>query len=239
MIRLLSLFVAVLICCAPLGARADRAATQRVSGKLIARLAGDALKSIHVDANQAYVPATMVADQIVPSGAVSMHAGSPVANPSYVSVAVDIDVNGSVDRTVYVGYRVQQFVETAVASHDIAPGTLLSEDDLTMRRVPFGGRSGNGIDLLVGRRANGTFLKGQPIALEATIANQIVKAGSTVILIVRDGGVALTADVIARTSGGLGDQVYVWNASTHKALSGTVTAPNTVELDITEGENAP
>jgi len=239
MIRLLSLFVAVLICCAPLGARADRAVTQRVSAKLIARLAGDALKSLPSNADRAYVPATAVSDQVVPSGAVAVHAGSPVANASFVNVPVDIAVNGSIDRTVYVGYRVQQYVETAVASHDITAGTLLAADDLVMQRVPFTGRNGNGIDTLVGRRANGTFLKGQPVTLESTLVNQLVKAGSTVILIVRDGGVSLTADVIARTGGGLGDQVYVWNPSTQKALSAVVTAPNTVELDITEGDSAP
>jgi len=239
LIRLLSLAIVFALACAPLGARAERVSTQRVSGKTIARLAGDALKALPTDQNRAYVAATIVSDQIVPQGSVTMHAGTPVANPTFVNVPVEIDLNGSVARTVYVGYRVQQFVETAVAAHDIAPGTLLTADDVVMQKVPATGRSGNGIDILVGRRANGTFLKGQPVALESTLANQIVKAGSTVILIVRDGGVALTADCIARTSGGLGDEVYVWNSSTHKALSGVVTAPNTVELDITEGDNAP
>src|SRR5947209_11713877 len=190
--RLLSLAVVVAIACAPLGARADRLSTQRVSGKIIAQLAGDALKSLPADRYRAYVAATMVSDQVVPAGSVTMHAGTPVANPTFVNVPVEIDLNGSVARTVYVGYRVQQFVETAVAAHDIAPGSLLSADDLVMRKVSATGRSGNGIDILVGRRANGTFLKGQPVALDATLANQIVRAGSTVILVVRDGAVSLT-----------------------------------------------
>ncbi|MBV9270661.1 MAG: flagellar basal body P-ring formation protein FlgA [Candidatus Eremiobacteraeota bacterium] len=237
--RLLSLAFVIALACAPLGARAERVSTQRVSGQTILRLAGDALKALPADANHTFIPATVISDQVVPSGTIAMHAGTPVSNASYVNVPVDIDVNGSTDRTVYVGYRIQRYVETAVAAHDIAPGTVLSQDDLVMQRIPFTGRGGNGTELLVGRRTNGAILQGQAVGMEMTSVNQVVKAGSTVLLIVRDGGVALTADVIARTSGGIGDQVYVWNASTHKALSGTVTAPNTVELNISEGDSAP
>jgi flagella basal body P-ring formation protein FlgA len=80
-------------------------------------------------------------------------------------------------------------------------------------------------------------LKGQPVRIQATSVNQIVKAGSTVVFIVRDSGVVISADAIARTSGGLGDEVFVYNPSTHKALSGTVTGPGTVELDISGGDN--
>ncbi len=90
--------------------------------------------------------------------------------------------------------------------------------------------------MLLGRRVQNAFFKDQPITIEATAVNQIVKAGSTVVFIVRDSGVAVTADAIARTGGGLGDQVFVFNTSTHKALSGVVTGPGTVELDISGGD---
>lgn len=236
--RAFSLVLAVLISLAPLGARADRAATQRVSGQSIARLASGALRGLPAGDASAYVAAGVVPDQMVPAGSVRLSLGTPAANPSFVNVPVAIAVDGAVDRTVYVAYRLQRYVETAVAAHDLVPGTVLGADDLQMMRVPFAGRAANGVDALIGRRLNGTVLKGQPVAIESTSANQIVKAGSTVILIVRDGGVALSADVVARTGGGLGDQVSVWNPSTRKALSGTVTAPNTVELDISE-EQAP
>ena len=62
-----------------------------------------------------------------------------------------------------------------------------------------------------------------------------MKAGSTVVLIVRDGPVALSADVVARTAGGMGDVVAVYNPQTKKALSGVVTGPNRVELTLPAG----
>ena len=47
--------------------------------------------------------------------------------------------------------------------------------------------------------------------------NELVKAGSGAILIVHDGRCALTADVIARTGGGLGESVTVYNSQTKQS----------------------
>lgn len=233
--RTLLAAAAMLLMLAPLGASAQ-GAVLRVSGQRIAQAASRQIATMAHDADHQYVAVSVVADQVVTGEHVALHVQAPIGNTSFVNVPVAIDVDGKLDRTIYVGYRMQQYVETAVAAQDIVPGTVLSEDDLAMARVPYSGRPGNGIAALVGRRVTGSVLKGQPVTIEATSVNQIVKAGATVVLIVRDSGVEVTSDVIARTSGGLGDQVSVYNASTNKALSGTVTGPGTVELDISGGD---
>lgn len=235
MMRSLLALAAAILTLVPLAARAQ-GSVLRVSGQHIALVASREIASLPHDADHKYIAASMIPDQVVSGGRVELHAQSPIGNSSFVNVPVTIDVDGKLDRTVYVGYRMQEYVETAVAAHDIVPNTVISADDLVMARVPYSGRPGNGIDALVGRRITGAVLKGQPVTIEATSVNQIVKAGATVILIVRDNGVEVSAPVIARTSGGLGDQVSVYNASTNKALSGTVTAPGTVELDISGGD---
>lgn len=232
--RSLAALAALFLTLAPLGARAQ--SLLHVSGQRIEQIASREIAGLAHDADHQYVAVSVVPDQVINGDRVALHAQSPIGTSSFVNVPVAIDVDGKLDRTVYVGYRMQQYVETAVAAHDIVPGTVLSADDLAMARVPFTGRPGNGIDALVGRKVTGSLLKGQPVRIEATAVNQIVKAGSTVVLVVRDFGVQVTADVIARTSGGLGDEVSVYNPSTNKALSGTVTAPNTVELDISGGD---
>ena len=235
MMRSLFALAAAILMLAPIGARAQ-GSVLHVSGQRIEAIASHEIAGLAHDADHRYVAVSVVPDQVVTGGRVALHAQSPIGSPSFVNVPVAIDVDGKLDRTIYVGYRMQQYVETAVAAHDIVPGTVLSEDDLTMARVPYTGRPGNGIDALVGRQITGSVLKGQPVTIEATSVNQIVKAGATVILIVRDNGVEVSAPVVARTSGGLGDQVSVYNPSTNKALSGTVTAPGTVELDISGGD---
>ncbi len=233
--RTLAPIVALFLTLAPLGAGAQNTAMQRISGQRIAVLASREVATLSHDAAQGFVPVTAVADQLVTDGHVNLRAQSPVGTSSFVNVPVRIEVDGHLDRTVLVGYRVQQYVETAVAARDLAPGTVLSADDVKMSRVPFAGRPANGVDVLVGRRVQGAVLKGQPVTIEVTAINQIVKAGSTVMFIIRDSGVAVAADAIARTGGGLGDQVFVFNPVTRKALSGVVTGPGTVELDISGG----
>lgn len=235
MMRSLVAAAALLLTLAPLGAHAQ-GAVQRVSGERIKQAASREIATMAHDADHQYVAVSVIPDQVVSGERVALHVQSPIGNPSFVNVPVAIDVDGKLDRTIYVGYRMQQYVETAVAAHDIVPGTVLSADDLSIARVPYSGRPGNGITALVGRKVTGSVLKGQPVTIEATSVNQIVKAGATVVLIVRDAGVEVTADVIARTSGGIGDQVSVYNPSTNKALSGTVTGPGTVELDISGGD---
>jgi flagella basal body P-ring formation protein FlgA len=243
MTRSLIALAALVLTLAPLSVRAQGSALhpstgsgQVVSGRQIAQAAFREIAGLAHDADHQYVAVSMVPDQVVTGDRVALRAQAPIGTQSFVNVPVAIDVDGKLDRTVYVGYRMQQYVETAVAAHDIVPGTVLSADDLTMARVPYTGQPGNGVDALVGRKVTGAALKGQPVTIAATTVNQIVKAGATVVLIIRDSGVQVTADVIARTSGGLGDQVSVYNPSTNKALSGTVIAPGTVELDISGGD---
>lgn len=234
MLRPLIAAAAVLLALAPLGAGAQ--SMLRVSGERIAKTAAQEVATLAHDADHRYVAVSMISDQLVSGDRVELHAQSPIGTASFVNVPVAIDVDGKLDRTIYVGYRVQQYVETAVAVRDLVPGTVLSADDVVMARIPYTGRAPNGVDALVGRQVTGSVLKGQPITIEATAENQVVKAGSTVVLVIRDSGVAITADVLARTSGGVGDQVSVYNPQTHKALSGTVTGPGTVELDISGGD---
>ena len=180
------------------------------------------------------IPAGMP-DQLVGAGAVVLVAQAPLVTPSFVNVPIAIDLDGRIARVVYVGYRIERFVQTAVAAHDLAPGSRLDAGDVTIARVPFSGHFSNGTNVLVGRRILGEITAGQPVYLDRTQTDQIVKPGATVIMIVRDGGVSLVADVVARTGGGLGDQVSVYNASTNKMLSGTVIGPDRVELNIDPG----
>ena len=232
--RTFSLLFAILASaaiCAPQPARAQ-SETQRISGNAFVALAKRAIGTIAVSGDSALVQAAPVRDQIVPSGAVSLVLESPLATPSYVNVPIDVDVDGSFVRTVFVGYRMQQYVRTAVAAHDLVAGTVIAASDLTMARVPYGGRMGNGTRVLVGRKIVVPFRKGQPVYIEETQTNMIVKPGSSVVLIVNDGGVSVVASAVARTGGALGDEVDVYNPNTNKTISGTVVGPDRVQLDI-------
>jgi flagella basal body P-ring formation protein FlgA len=238
------LVAALLVVTAPLATVASASAStvafvlpgngneQLVAAARMRALADKVAAAIVTDPDRALVLASPPTDQYVALGTVAITADDPRVNPTYIAVPMHIVVNGQVVRTVVAGYRVQQYVHTAVATHDLAPGAILTADDLRMQRVLSTGRPGVDVGSLAGRRIRAATNAGALVYVEQTTVVDLVKSGSGVILIVRDGPVALTADVIARTDGGLGDEVTVYNAKTNKVLSGTVTGPNRVELDL-------
>ena len=209
--------------------------TQRIPGKRFEALAKPMTHSVVLNGDSELIQAYAIPDQVVPAGAATLTVGTAVTNPAYVNVPVTIDIDGKFLRQVFVGYKVVQYVHTAVASHDLVPGTVIADGDVQMARVPFNGQRINGVAALMGRRVMSAYREGQPITIESTTINQIVKAGNTVVLVVHDGGVSVVADVVARTGGGLGEQIQLWNPQTRKMLTGTITGPDRAELDIDGG----
>jgi flagella basal body P-ring formation protein FlgA len=207
--------------------------THVVSGARIEALAAPVSKAVRLTGDAKLVQAFVIPDQVVPAGHVSLIVQSAIATPSYVNVPVQIDLDGKFLRQIFVGYRVQRYVTTAVAAHDLLPGEILAASDLTMARLVFTGQRTNGIEALVGRRVIAAVRAGGPITIEATQPNEIVRAGNTVTLLVDNNGVTIAADVVARSSGGLGDDVAVYNPQTNKTLTGVVVGPNRVELNLT------
>jgi flagella basal body P-ring formation protein FlgA len=211
---------------------------QTVSGTQIAALTDKIAFGLVHDVDRSVVPAFRVADQTVPLGQVEITPLTPLVYATYVAVPLQIAVDGRVAKTITAGYRVQQYIHTAVAAHDLMPGALLTADDLTVARVLSNGRPSVEVAGLIGRKIRSATARGAQIFVEQTAINQLVKAGSGAILVVHDGPVALTADVIARTGGGLGESVTVYNAQTNRLLSGTVTGPDRVELVLPGGEQS-
>lgn len=209
-------------------------ASQVVPAAQIVAVADKLAHELVTGPDRTIVPAYHVMDQSVPTGSVDLGAGQPQVNPTYVSIPVEIKVDGRVARTIFAGYRVDRYIHTAVAAHDLEPGELLTADDLVLARVLFNGRAPVDIGSLVGRRLRAATTSGMILYTEQTMVNQLVKAGDGVILIVKDGPVNLTADVIARNGGGMGDTVTIYNPQTRKTLSGIVVGQNQVELRLPE-----
>jgi flagella basal body P-ring formation protein FlgA len=209
------------------------AETQTVAGSRVAAVADKIAHGLVSGPDRSVAAAYHVADQTLPVGEVQIAAaGAPFVSLTYVGVPVAIRIDGKLARTVVAGYRVTSYVRTAVAARDLAPGAVLADTDLTVERVAANGRPAVGVAVLVGRRLSSATPKGAPLYVEQTVPDTLVKAGQAAILVVRDGPVALTADVIARTGGALGDTVTVFNPQTQKAIAAIVTGPNRVELTL-------
>ena len=218
----------------PVAANADAGTLQMlqiVAGARVAAVADKIAHGLVSGPDRSIAPAYQVADQNLPAGAVQIApAGTPFVSTTYVGVPVAIRVDGKLARTVVAGYRVTTFVRTTVAAHDLAPGAVLAKDDLVLARIASNGRPVVGIDALLGRKLSSATAQGAALYVEQTVPDTVVKPGQAAILIIRDGNVALTADVVARTGGAIGDTVTVFNPQTQKAIAAVVTGPNRVEL---------
>jgi len=225
-------FALVLLAAAATFASANAAPlhVQTVPGERIAAIAGRIAGTLISGSDRTVTPAFKIFDQTVPAGTIAIETGTPQVNPSYVTVPITIDVDGRVARTLVAGYRVTTYVTTTVAAHDLTPGTVLTPGDLATQRVPSYGRVGIDPAALIGRQLHTTVARGAVVYVEQTGLPLLVRAGQPALLIVRDGGVSLSADVVARTGGALGESVSVWDPQTQRALSGVVTGPNVVEL---------
>ena len=214
-----------------------RGDAQIVAGARVTAVADKIARGLVAGADRTLAPAFSIVDQTVPDGSVAIvPAGSPYVTATYVGVPVAISVDGKVARTLVAGYRITSYVRTAVAAHDLAAGTVLGADDIAVERVAAQGRPAIDAAALTGRKLLASTAKGSPLAVEQTIADVVVRAGQPAVLIVHDGNVALTADVVARTGGALGETVTVVNPQTQKALAATVTGRNRVELTLPDGD---
>jgi flagella basal body P-ring formation protein FlgA len=218
-------------------ALAPESATQTVPATRLSVLAERTARSLVPDAHRALAPTFTLADQIVPAGSLSIVAGHAQPNTTFISIPLTIWVDGSVVRTVYAGFRITSYVRMPVAAHDLSPGTILGTDDLAYADIPFNGRPSLEGSSLVGRKVSALIARGAVVYPELTSVNEIVRAGMPAVLIVRDGSVMLAADGVARSSGGLGDYVTIYNPQTQRVLSGIVTGPNTVEVTLPGSDN--
>ncbi len=212
--------------------------TQVVSAAQVLALSDAWAQRLVKDANHRVELAYPLSDQTLPSGKVQLALGAGVSiNANYASVPVEIRVNGVLIRSMYAAYRILTLVSTPVLVHAKERGEVLTASDFIWQRVPDDGRGEIELSRLVGRTLNADHTVGSIVRPEETSITDIVKAGAPVVLIVHDGQVALAADVVARTSGGLGETVSVYDENAQRTLSGIVTAPSRVELTLPEVSN--
>lgn len=232
---LLALTCIVAALTAPLQVFGQTATSRLTQVVPAARLFDAAEKAVHAAINspdrqvQAEYKFT---DQVVPAGKVSIDVEPAQYNPTYIAIPVLISVDGTPIRTLYCGYRIITYIHTAVAARDLSAGTLLDADNVVIGRVPSAGRPPVDVASLLGRKVGIPVASGSPIYFEQTRVNELVSAGQPVIYILHDGPVVVSADVIARQSGGMGQVVAVYNPMTRKALSGVVTGPGKVEFTL-------
>jgi flagella basal body P-ring formation protein FlgA len=148
-------------------------------------------------------------------------------------VWIDIEVEGRAFGAVPVWFAVSAWQAVAVASADLAEGTLLRAGDLAleMREVAESGKVLDRLPAENGFRLRHALARGTPLAQGALEAVTAVGRNQPVTVRIATGNIAIESTAIALADGRVGDTVKVKNANSSEPFLATVVAPAVVSIN--------
>jgi flagella basal body P-ring formation protein FlgA len=116
----------------------------------------------------------------------------------------------------------------------IYPGDTITDAMLAERQYPAGTVSRYPVVAdrqdLIGKVARRTLLANQAIASNAIKEAELIKRGTIVEAVYRDGGLVITTPVLALQSGSLDTMIQVRNVDSGKVVIGTVQSDGSVQV---------
>ncbi|MEM1364794.1 MAG: flagellar basal body P-ring formation chaperone FlgA [Pseudomonadota bacterium] len=167
-------------------------------------------------------------------------AGNTATQPRIVDLQFDEARNrltatlltGASDRVISTRLITDALVEadTIVLSGALENGDLIKRADLTIRKMPRRAMSGaiNDPERIVGQQARRSMAAGSILRASDLQAPTLVLRNREVLILLKRGGLALTARGKAMEDGALGDMIEVMNTRSQKVLQGTVQRDGTV-----------
>lgn len=143
-------------------------------------------------------------------------------------------VDGRVKKNLMIRGDLTALAKVAVALVPIRRGTIISADQITLKITDIAKTHTPtfNIDMLIGKRLR-TNLQTNAIIEMTDVENPpIIQKGEFVKIIVKSGGLHLTATGIAKSDGQLNDIIRVKNTSSNKLVHCRVSAPGIVEVKI-------
>lgn len=158
---------------------------------------------------------------------------SPRPYGSNVSVKVNCDAPKP--WTIYVPARVDTFAEVAVLARSLARGSILTEDDVVLRRMSTS-QGGFGLVLdpqqVIGKELKRRLEAGDPVRLSHIKAPLVVRKGDRVLLEASTSGVSVVTTGTALANGEVGEQIRVRNEKSARIIDAQVTAPGKARVAL-------
>lgn len=129
----------------------------------------------------------------------------------------------------YAELRISTQERVAIARHALSPGTRISADDFSFRHLSSTNIAGKPAapGSIPGSDAAVPIAAGSPITVNDLTRPVAVRAGQTVTVHLRSGGVSIRFPAVVLENAAFGELVIVENAETHKRLTATLLAPGT------------
>jgi len=120
-----------------------------------------------------------------------------------------------------------------VPSHDIARGTVITENDVATKAIAtlrMNDQLIHDLDDIVGKEAKRALRAGEPLRLSDLKHPTLVAKGATVTMVFEAPGMSLSAIGRALAEGGEGDTIAVLNPTSYRQVVAVVTGPGTVRV---------
>jgi len=159
------------------------------------------------------------------------------ANPGLLGsprIAVLIKVDGKVRKNLSIAGKLEVIAPVAVAKAPLAKDSLLDPEQFAVEK-----RDISNLDAPVTNPAEVAGLKlarslktGDPLVSRAMLTPPMVHRGDMVKMVVRQGGMLLTAAGVAQSDGTEGQTIRVENSNSKKIVRGQVRGPGIVEVPL-------
>ena len=148
-------------------------------------------------------------------------------------ISIIIRKNDRVVKNVSARVEVQALADMVVTTRQIDRGSIISADDLALRRQDLAavqGRYVRRIEDLSGKRAKITMRANIPVRNDQFERIPIIKPGQIVTIIAENQHMRITATGKAKGSGAEGDTITVQNLGSMKELPAKIIDANTVQV---------
>ncbi|MBU2729640.1 flagellar basal body P-ring formation chaperone FlgA [Acidithiobacillus caldus] len=155
-----------------------------------------------------------------------------ISSQSQWALTVRVSCEAPTSRwSLYVPFERSYTSTIVIARNFLAPGTVIQSNSVEVRRERIDAETGSvctSIHQVIGDTVNAGIAKGMPIRPENLLAPLIIRQGERVMLKARQHGVVASAMGIAMENGRAGASILVRNTTSHKLLTGVVSANGTV-----------
>ena len=149
-----------------------------------------------------------------------------------VSAPVEIWIDETLHRTVFVPVKITQVTEVLVAVRGVPRGTPLTGDDVRIERreVGTGQEPLRDVSSLAGRQAARPIAAGEVLMVASVEQPALVKRGEVVLLAVEGRGLRAVTQGEAKEDGKEGQLIRVRNLTSNREVYGQVDGPRSVRI---------
>jgi len=149
-----------------------------------------------------------------------------------------LDCPGYSGWKVNVAVRPNVYVPVVMAKSVITRDTVLTADDLLLKKYNISGQRGDAImaiDAAVGMTSKRTLQPGKPIIRAQLVEPVLVKRDQPVIIVSHSGGITASMPGVALKNGRKGEVIKVRNATSQRVISGVIDDTGVVSVLSTHG----